>query len=63
MPLSTPHTATLTIDELAALAAEIQLIIGPGQRHDPATAKHVEAICGRRGLVFTDASIEEMPCR
>jgi hypothetical protein len=42
MPADTAHMATLAIDELAALAAEIELLTGPGQRHDPATAEQLK---------------------
>jgi hypothetical protein len=34
--------ATLATGELAALAAEIELLTGPDQRHDPATAEQLK---------------------
>lgn len=42
MPLSTADMATLATGELAALAAEIELLTGPDQRHDPATAEQLK---------------------
>ncbi|WP_045740275.1 hypothetical protein [Actinoplanes rectilineatus] len=63
MPSDTAYMATLDIDEFAALAAEIEPFTAPGKSHDPTTAQQIEAACERYGLVFTDASTQELLCR
>lgn len=63
MPSDPALMTTLGIDEFAALAADIEPFTGPDQRDHPATAQRIEAICGRYGLVFTDASTQETQCR
>ncbi|MEV4708188.1 hypothetical protein [Actinoplanes sp. NPDC049316] len=63
MPTVAAEIPTLTIDELAALAADIQPLTSTEQNGDTATAQHLEAICARYGLTFTDASTQESPCR
>lgn len=63
MTSDTAHMTALAIDELASLAADIEPFTGPDRRDHPATAKRIEAICERYGLIFTDASTQETPCR
>ncbi|MEU7906410.1 hypothetical protein [Actinoplanes sp. NPDC049118] len=54
MPIITAPTATLTLDELAALAAEIEPLASTNQRHGTATSQRIEAVCERYGLILTD---------
>ena len=63
MPDETTHRPTLTIDELVALATEIEPLTGLDQTRDPATSQRLEAICARYGLSFSDASQQESLCR
>lgn len=63
MPDETTYRPTLTIDELVALATEIEPLTGLDQTNDPTTAPRLEAICARYGLSFSDASTQEPLCR
>ncbi|WP_212993499.1 hypothetical protein [Actinoplanes auranticolor] len=59
MPARTTQMATLGVEELAALTAEITPFTGFYERYDSVAAQRIEAICERYGLTFTDSSTRE----